>query len=506
MGADRHPRWWPLALIAVAAGGGLLWFRTGQFTDTQDRVIGAMVTMILALIALLIWLLCFSRLSWTRRLQGLLGFLLLSGSSWLFFPIVGVTGDLVPIVRFRWSEAADRRVDPTFPGGDLLIRDYPQFQGPGRNAVVTDLRLATDWTSQPPRLLWRRPVGPAWSAFAVSGMTAITQEQHGDQEAVIAYHLLSGQILWRHDAPGRYSNPIAGTGPRATPTVSGDRVYVMGARGTLTSLDLTSGRRLWSSNVVEESGGGNPIWGNSCSPLVTGGLVIVSAGGQDNRSLVALDRFSGEVVWHHGRSRSGYSSPQLRKLGGIDQILIFNHDSVAGHAAVDGSLLWQTPWSRQRPNVAQPLLLPGDRVLVSSGYGVGAELYQVSRNGREWQVDPIWKTPRLKSKFANLIHFNGYIYGLDNGIMVCIDLADGSLRWKRGRYGHGQMILVDELLLLLSEKGELVLIRPNPDSLQELSRLPVLEGKTWNPPALAGQLLLVRNDRWAACYRLPLAD
>ncbi len=119
---------------------------------------------------------------------------------------------------------------------------------------------------------------------------------------------------------------------------------------------------------------------------------------------------------------------------------------------------------------------------------------------------PDLENTRLKSKFANLIHFNGYIYGLDNGIMVCIDPADGSLRWKRGRYGHGQMILVDELLLLLSEKGELVLIRPNPDSLQELSRLPVLEGKTWNPPALAGQLLLVRNDRWAACYRLPLAD
>ena len=506
MSVDRNPRWWPLVLIAAGAGGGLLRYRIGEFRDAQDQVIWAIVTVVLTVMALLIWLLCFSRLTWTRRIVGLLGLLLSLGSTWFLFPIVGVTGDLVPIVRFRWSEAAGTRLDKTLTAGNLLIRDYPQFQGPGRDAVVSDLRLATDWSSRPPRLLWHRPVGPGWSAFAVSGMTAVTQEQHGDQEAIIAYHLLSGDILWRHDIPARYSNPIAGTGPRATPTVSGDRVYAMGARGTLTSLDLADGRPFWSRNVVEESGGRNPVWGNSGSPLVTGDLVIVSAGGEDNRSLVALDRFSGEIVWHHGRSRSGYSSPQLRKLAGIDQILIFNHDSVAGHAAVDGSLLWQTPWSRDRPNVSQPLPLPGDRVLVSSGYGVGAVLYQVSRKGQDWSLDQIWKTIRLKSKFANLIYFNGYIYGLDDGIMVCIDPADGSRRWKRGRYGHGQMILVEDLLLLLSEKGELILIRPNPDSLQELARLPVLEGKTWNPPALAGQLLLVRNERQAACYQLPLAD
>jgi outer membrane protein assembly factor BamB len=150
-----------------------------------------------------------------------------------------------------------------------------------------------------------------------------------------------------------------------------------------------------------------------------------------------------------------------------------------------------------------PIALPGDRVLISSGYGTGAELVKITK-GDTWSATRLWKSNRLKSKFANLIFYDGYIYGLDDGILVCLDPVDGSLKWKEGRYGHGQMILVDDVILVMTEPGDVVLIEPSSLGHRELTRMSAFNGKTWNPPALAGDLLLVRNDKEAACYRLPL--
>jgi outer membrane protein assembly factor BamB len=199
----------------------------------------------------------------------------------------------------------------------------------------------------------------------------------------------------------------------------------------------------------------------------------------------------------------GYSSPQARVLGGVPQIIIFNHASVASHSPLDGRVLWEFPWPKAQPNVSQPLPLPGDRLLVSSGYGVGSKLLGISRQANgQFQVEKLWETPRLKAKFTNLIFFEGFVYGLDDGILLCLDPSSGKVRWKRGRYGHGQAILVGEILLLQSEQGELVLIDPDPEGLRELARLDALDFKTWNPPALAGNYLFIRNEREAACYQL----
>ncbi len=381
---------------------------------------------------------------------------------------------------------------------------FPQFLGPSRDATLAGPRLARDWSKRRPRPLWRRPLGPAWSGFATASGIAVTQEQRGGEEHVVAWDARSGKPLWSHADTARYDTVIAGIGPRATPTIAGSRVYAMGATGILNALDLASGRRLWSRDVVRETGAQLPDWGRSCSPLVAFGRVVVIAGGSEGRRLVAYDAASGALAWSAGEGGASYSSPTLVTLAGRPQLVVFNAASVSGHDPATGALLWEHAFPGQQPNVALPVTLGADRLLVSAGYGIGSKAYRVSATGGAFAATLEWESPRLKSKFANLIVHDGFVYGLDDGVLTCLEPAGGARRWKSGRHGHGQLLLVADLLLVQTEEGELVLVDPSPDEYRELARFPVLDGKTWNPPALAGSLLLVRNDREAAAYELPV--
>ena len=256
--------------------------------------------------------------------------------------------------------------------------------------------------------------------------------------------------------------------------------------------------------MVKDNEGSLPEWGKACSPLVVDGRVIVSAGGANGRSLVAYDEASGERVWVAGTGRSSYSSPALLMLAGRPQLVILNGDSVAGHDPAAGTLLWEQPFPGQQPNVAVPVALSADRCSSRSGYGIGSKVYRVAENGTALQATLVWESPRLKSKFANVIVHGGSVYGLDDGVLTCINPADGERRWKGGRYGHGQILRVGNLLVVQTEEGEIVLVEATPEAHRELTRFAALDGKTWNPPALAGRVLLVRNDREAAAYELPV--
>ena len=337
---------------------------------------------------------------------------------------------------------------------------------------------------------------------------------------VVCYDLHSGREQWTHSDQDRYEAVPAGVGPRATPTIVADRIYTLGATGILNCLDFATGERIWSEDILYDNNAELASWGMSGSPLVLDDLVVVSAGGGEGKSLVAYHKDTGERVWRGGSSPAGYSSPLITTLAGVPQILIFNYGSVVAHAPNDGGVLWQHPWPGGTECVSQPLPLPNDRLFVSSAYGIGCKLFQIARDeANQLKATLMWETPRLKAKFTNVVHRDGYIYGLDDGVLVCLDLADGQRRWKRGRYGHGQIILVDApppagekrggsdqsgLLLVTTESGDVLLVEVNPNESKELSRFPALASKTWNNPALAGQYLLVRNDREAACYELPL--
>ncbi len=382
--------------------------------------------------------------------------------------------------------------------------DYPQFLGPTRDARLPGPALDPDWASHPPEEIWRRPVGAAWSAFAIAGDRAVTQEQQGVEEQVTAYALATGEVLWRHSDTTRYETTIGGIGPRATPTLAGGRVYTLGATGLLNALDLETGRKLWSRDVLAENGAGNREWGKSGSPLVVDGLVVVSAGGRDGRSLVAYDAETGGPVWAAGDDTSSYSSPVLATLGGRRQVVIRNQTSITGHEVATGEVLWSESWTGEFPNVAVPVFLGGDRMLVSTGYGIGSKLFRVESGAGGFELEELWASSRLKAKFTNVVVHEGYVYGLDDGVLVCLDPRDGERCWKKGRFGHGQMILVGELLLVTTERGEVLLLDPDPEEYRELGRFRAFSGKSWNPPALAGRHLLLRTDQEAALYRLPV--
>lgn len=302
--------------------------------------------------------------------------------------ITGVTGDLVPIVEWRWKRSGLDEIQTTpwvdtVETGTVRSRlNYTQFLGPDRTGTVDGLILNRDWSRHPPELLWRKAVGAAWSGFAILGDNAVTQEQRGEEEMVICYELGSGTVRWTHSDSAHYSTIIAGEGPRATPTIVSNRVFTLGATGILNCLDSFSGRKLWARNVVEENDGKVNDWGMSCSPLVIENRVIVSAGGSEGRALVAYDVDTGEFLWGGGDGGAGYSSPQTAVFWNLKQVLMFNDKAVTSHNLDSGSVVWEYPWTTGHPHVAIPLVLPDNRILVSSGYGGGSELLSIEKEGR----------------------------------------------------------------------------------------------------------------------------
>jgi outer membrane protein assembly factor BamB len=437
-----------------------------------------------------------------------------------FLETEGLSGGSRINFAFKKRDEATRGADADSAGTIIDLTqtsadDYPQFMGPQRLGVLPQARLARDWTKTPPRELWRRRLGgkrgdAGWSGFAVVGNYAITQEQRDDEECVVCYRVADGARMWLHAEPVRFSTSLGGPGPRATPTIVDGHVYAIGATGILNCLEGATGRRSWSVNILEDNQADNMSHGVCASPLVDGERVIVCPTGARGPSLVAYERATGKQLWQAGEHQASYGSPLLANLGGVQQILLFNADGVAGHAAADGKVLWHFPWTNStQVNSSQPIPNAGDadQVFVATGYGKGCALLRVAQAaGGAWSVKQRWRSKDLRTKFSSAVLYQGFVYGLDEDTLVCLDLETGKQRWRQGDYQFGQILLAGDLLLIQAENGDVVLVQPNSERLHELGRIPALSGKTWNNPTLAGRFLLVRNDKEAACYELPLAE
>lgn len=508
--SDSGVRWWPVITLLSLAAVVLLWIWGSDFSSRQNRIIATLATGLMTFLGLVLWLLALSRLRRSIRLGAVAVLALAIALSFAAIEIKGFSGDMLPIVDWRWANRTVDRATSEMSEGNIAspaidpARDYPQYLGPHRNATVHGLGLARDWQSHPPRELWRRSVGSGWSGFAVVGDYAVTLEQRGEEETAVCYDLTSGAVRWSHADPAAFAEPLGGPGPRSTPAIAAGRVFTQGATGILNALDLISGRLLWTRNIAEDNGSTVPTYGFAGSPLILDDLVVVIAGGGDGHSLVAYDAASGERRWSGGDDPAAYSSPVLATLVDVPQILTFSQLHLNGHDTETGRVLWRATWPRGTEKTSQPLVLSGDRVFLSSGYGIGAKLFQIRRDDTgDFVSELLWESPRLKAKLTNVVEHNGYLYGLDDGVLVCLDPADGERCWKRGRFGHGHVILADDLLIVQSEKGEVALIAPNPESYEELGRFQAVRGKSWNTPTLAGRHLLIRNAEEAACFELP---
>lgn len=532
------PPIWVCAVLALAAAIIAVLHTTDVTADHAKANVATLIVAFVALMTLLVWFSLLSGYSrWLRWGFPLAGLAVLAVLA-VLFRIEGVSSELVPAFAFRFAPKADELLQkPAFQGlaitqsttVDLRTtgdHDFPQFLGSNRDLSLDRLELDRDWDRRPPELLWRQDIGAGWSAFSVVGRYAVTMEQRGNSEMVTCRTVETGRLCWAHSMATRYDTLIAGVGPRATPTIDEGMVYTLGAAGHLLCLDGATGRAVWERDLLEEFGvtpedeEDEVPYGRANSPLVVGDLVIVPAGGTQAGawvSLAAYHKRTGVEVWRGGGRQVSYSSPVLTTLGGIRQVLIVNQDFVSGHAVDTGEVLWEHRWpgkSATNANVSQavpvPSEVPGlaDRVFLSKGYSHGAALIKLLPNGDgTFDTEELWHNSRvMRTKFANVTLRDGYVYGLSDGILECIQLQSGDRIWKGGRYGHGQILRVKDLLLVLAESGELLLVEADPDRRNSvLGRLQALDDKTWNNLALSGPYLLVRNAREAACYRLPLA-
>jgi outer membrane protein assembly factor BamB len=387
--------------------------------------------------------------------------------------------------------------------------EWPGFRGPQRDGVVRGVQISTDWLAFPPVPMWRRPIGPGWSSFAVRGDRLYTQEQRGDDEIVASYRVSTGDPVWRHRDAVRFWESNGGAGPRATPTLSGDRVYAFGATGILNALDGATGRVVWSRNAATDTGRQVPDWGFASSPLVVDDAVIVAVSG----TLAAYDLATGKPRWVGPQHGGSYSSPQRATLGGVSQVVLLTGAGATSVLPKTGELLWEHDWSGNA--IVQPALTADGEIVineVSGTGGLGTRRLAVTRTAGPgaairdgWNVQERWTSTGLKPYFNDFIIHNGYAFGFDGSILACIDLKDGARKWKGGRFGNGQLLLLAEqdLLLVLSEEGELALVRAAPDQFTQVARFGALNAKTWNHPVLVGNILLVRNGEEMAAFRLP---
>lgn len=512
--------WWdrllvPLACAAVAAGANALY-------HPSFAGFGLILTALPAtLTAWVGWLLVSSFLRWPVRRVGLYLVLLLG---WGFFTLVrfdGVYGDMKMTLAWRWTKTAEDLFIADLAGrkksaeatalaeekmSDLKPGDWPGFRGAQRDGQLQGVRLATDWDKKPPKELWRHKVGPGWGSFAVIGDRFYTQEQRGGKETVVCYSVETGDEVWAHEDTTRFTEIVAGPGPRATPTYHDGKLYAFGATGILNCLDAATGKPQWTRNVVADVRAMIPQWGFASSPLVAHGLVSVFAGGPNGKSVVAYDANSGEPAWAAGDGQLSYCSPQLSTLDGIEQILIATDQGLTAFHPKTGEVLWKhNAPTKDQARVTQPAVVGASDVLLGTGMGGGTRRLHLDHSEDGWSEKEVWTTKAIKPYFNDLVIYDGHLYGFDTGgFFTCVNLDDGKAQWRERGYGSGQVLLLADqgLLLVMAETGEVALVEAKPGELKELGRFKAFEDKTWNHPVVAHGKLFVRNGAEMACYQL----
>lgn len=434
----------------------------------------------------------------------------------------GMTGGYKLDAHWRWSPTAESRVlargqthvtsgkmaDSAGETNNPAQPEWPGFRGADRAARVLGPRISTNWTAHPPVQLWKIPVGPAWSSFAVAGRRLFTQEQRGPMETVVCYDADTGREVWKREIETRLDDPLGGPGPRATPTLADGGLFVTGATGAFMRLNLLTGEVVWKQDLTTVAQRKVPMWGFSASPLVTGGLAIVYAGGPGDKGLLAFDVVSGALRWSAGSATDSYASPQLSTILGEPVVLMVSNDGLLLADPTNGRGRLKYEWKFPQYRALQPAVIENNALLLPTPMNAGTRCIRIGNSNGQWVAEELWTSRQLKPDFSDLVTHQGHAYGNDAGIWTCIDVKTGERKWKGGRYGKGQALLLENsgLLLIAAEDGQVVLVPADPNGFTEIASFKALEGKTWNHPVLIGDHLYLRNAQEAAAYKLPLTE
>ncbi len=409
------------------------------------------------------------------------------------------TTDLAALERNRAAQGSvaaatsSRRNTSTYWSG---------FRGPAHDGRYDEEPILTNWPANGLRLLWKQPCGGGYSSFAIAEGRAFTIEQRGEDEMVVAYDMENGRELWTNGWPSRFTEMHSDEGPRATPVWTGGKVYALGATGEFRCLDAATGKEFWGTNIVSANGGRVPEYGMAASPLIVDDKIVVQTYARNGSAVVCYNKDNGSVLWRALDLTMGYASPALVTIGGERQVVVCGRPHTIALRLEDGVERWRILWEivNHERQIAQPVVLGTNRLLLSAAYLTGSLAFEVNRNGDSFETKELWRTRNLKNKFASSVFHDGFVYGLDEDILTCIDAASGERKWKDGRYGYGQVVLASGHLVVLCGNGDLALVKATPDAYVELARVPALQGKTWNYPAISDGWLLIRNGAEMACF------
>jgi len=420
-------------------------------------------------------------------------------------------GDLAPILSWRWRPTEVERSEkefalegggvaelPPVPGPD----DWPDFRGAGRQAILNGVRFRID-KSAPPREIWRRPIGAGWSSFIAVGDYLFTQEQRGEEELVTCYQAATGEPVWNNSIQAVYDDSM-GLGPRATPVYAEGRLYTQGCTGILQCLDATTGAGIWQRDLKKDAEMDVPTYGFCSSPLVAGHLLIVFTGGGEGECVIAYDGITGAEAWRGGELGGGYCSPMLDAVRGVPQVVMASNAGLEGFVAETGDRLWAYKWKSEKyPRSVQPFVYNQECVMLAATTGTGTRLVRVKEQDSEWTAEERWTCEKCRPYFNNGVFHEGHYYGYDGERLACLEVETGKRLWT-GEPFSGQLLLIADMdmLLVLSEIGEVAFVPAVPGGFRVIARFQAIGGKTWNHPIIAHGRLFVRNAEEAACFEL----
>ncbi len=508
--------WWLLASRAPQRDRalGLLLFTVAlgavYLSHPRDGVFILIAALPTATTSLVVALAVSGGLRWPLRRWLAVGVVAVCALLFCALRVDGVQGNLFPRLAWRWLPAPDALMALPAPGGVADVpasarrMDWPEFRGALRDSRSGYKDFAGDWET-PPAELWRRPVGLGWSSFAAVGGYLFTQEQRGEEELVTCYAADTGAPVWANAVTIRFDEVMGSAGPRATPTYHQGKLYTLGATGVLQCIEASTGETVWKRDLAADVEGRVPEWGFSSSPFVKNGLVIVFAGGKSDKSVVAYRSDSGEIAWAAGAGNSGYSSGQWARIARVSQILMASNFGIQAFVPETGGVLWEHAWAaKKNPRVVQPMVIGLNEVLLGTAGGQGTRRLHIEKGPRGWTVEEKWTARGFRPYFNDFVYYKGHCYGFDGNRLTCIDVLTGERQWRGDRCG-GQVLLLEPeaKLLVLTEKGAVMIVEATPEAYAKVMEFQALSGKTWNHPVISRDKLFVRNDQEMACFAFP---